>query len=124
MIQQYIDVKSASSRLREYELRDLLEGIQDATIEELTAAMPPQGDSTNTPTDGTIQAGTVRDRDLDTDYDVLSTSQQRGTSTHQGSDRGRNTSPASTLDNDDDEPDLQRYDNHMDRERSMTIGAT
>ncbi|KAK9900451.1 hypothetical protein P389DRAFT_207944 [Cystobasidium minutum MCA 4210] len=110
----------ANSRLREYELRDHLETLQDRTVEELTAELPAQGDSTNTITDGQTQAGVPEDNDAAMAHEAGSNSQQRGTPSHKGSEEAASISQDTSQDEDYQKP---HYNNHLERERSATIGA-
>lgn len=107
--------------MREYELRDYLEAIQDRAVEQLMADLPPQGDSTNTQTDGPGEDATARSDDDLSDYDAGSNVQQASASSKQDRPESRHTSPHS--DPDDEEDGQQHHYSQMERERSMTIGA-
>lgn len=78
--------------MREYELQDYLEAIQDRAVEQLMADLPPQGDGRNTQTDGPGKDATARSDDDLSDYDAGSNVQQAPASSNQDRRESRHTS--------------------------------
>lgn len=112
-----------SSRMPEYELRDYLESIQDRAVEALTAELPPQGDSTQVPSEELGNRDSVKEAAYTADGSE-SLIQERGTSS---SETGGNHSKHGSLIQQrqgTSTPGLRDdYARQWERERSMTVGA-